>query len=65
MSVTHQDVHTLSALVVEEQGKDAVAYVDRHINKLRLEGDEDSALLWSKVLAHLYHQLSRPSHKRQ
>ncbi|WP_262695957.1 hypothetical protein [Kordiimonas aquimaris] len=56
MPITHQDVFVLSDQVIKERGANAVQFVDHHINKLRLEGDERSAVLWSMVLAELYHR---------
>ena len=56
MSYTHQDVFILSDQVLKERGNDALQFVDNHVNQLRLDGDQQGAVLWSMVLANLYHR---------
>lgn len=54
-TIVHRDVSALSDLVRKERGKAAMQYVSRKVSSYRREGDRQNALLWSMVLAEIYH----------
>lgn len=56
MSITQKDVFLLSDQVLKERGSGALKFVDREVNRLRREGDQENAVLWSMVLAQLYRE---------
>lgn len=56
MDVSTGDLDILTKNVLLEHGSAATVHVSLYIDRLRRTGDEASALLWSKVLANLYHQ---------
>lgn len=55
MAYSMKDVETLTAMVMEEQGDNAISHVSNFIDQLRVEKDMLSASLWTRVLALLYH----------
>lgn len=55
MSIERQDVYALSDLVRQERGDKAAHYVSQRVDLYRREGDRQNALLWSMVLANIYH----------
>lgn len=56
MAVSREEIILLVQLVNEEHGEKAMPHVDAYINLLRQSGDQESASLWSKVLAMLSHE---------
>lgn len=60
MAYARQDIFVLADLVVEEYGDGAVEHVSYYVDTLRKANDHQAAVLWSIVLAMLYHQSRHP-----
>ena len=56
MAYSMKDVETLTAMVMDEQGENAVNHVSNYIDQLRVDKDMLGASLWTMVLALLYHR---------
>ena len=57
MAYSMKDVEILTAMVMEEQGENAITHVSNFIDQLRVEKDLLGASLWTMVLALLYHHV--------
>lgn len=60
MAYAKQDILILADLVTEEYGDGAVEHVSYYVDALRKAKDHQAAVLWSIVLAMLYHRARHP-----
>ena len=60
MAYAKQDILVLADLVIEEHGDGAVEHVSYYVDSLRRANDHQGTILWSIVLAMLYHRSRNP-----
>ena len=61
MAYAKQDILVLTDLVTKEYGDEAVEHVSYYVDALRKAKDSQATVLWSIVLAMLYHRSRHPS----
>lgn len=60
MAYEKQDIFVLTDLVTKEYGDEAVEHVSYYVDALRKAKDSQATVLWSIVLAMLYHRSRHP-----
>lgn len=60
MAYARQDIFVLADLVADEYGDGAVEHVSYYVDTLRKAKDHHATVLWSIVLAMLYHRSRHP-----
>ncbi len=62
MAFSPEDIELLESFVKEERGEQALDFVSHYVDTLRQNGDTESAALWAKVLALLFHDNAVEDH---